>query len=248
MPRPRERSASLEIVPPSNTRGLADVMAAAFNANHQENEASDSRMDEEEDADAEADEMEDELAPEHPNKEPATRAPPPKTPKRCERCVRTNKPCGGTFGQRCDNCKRLKQRCSNSVGGPVRGKGYLSANKKNAASADQSKHGEANSNAGPSTAPKSGLKRKGTPAVNGDVDGHSADGDGSIDEESGPQSGRQRKKRRVSNGLTSAQLSKAVNDMSAAMQRIKASVGKELDKMQGVIDTLNAKIRDMDEA
>lgn len=66
MPRPRERSASLEIIPPTNTRppGLADVMAAAFNANHQENEASDSRdMDEEEDADAEADEIEDELAP-----------------------------------------------------------------------------------------------------------------------------------------------------------------------------------------
>lgn len=74
MPRLRERSASLEIIPPTNTRapGLADVMAAAFHANHRENEASDSRnMDEEEDADAEADEIEDELAPQNSRGEPA---------------------------------------------------------------------------------------------------------------------------------------------------------------------------------
>jgi len=74
MPRPRERSASLEIIPPTNTRapGLADVMAAAFHANNQDNEASDSRDMDEEDADAEADEIEDELAPEHPKEESAS--------------------------------------------------------------------------------------------------------------------------------------------------------------------------------
>jgi hypothetical protein len=75
MPNPRERSASLEIIPPTNTRapGLADVMAAAFHANHRENEANNSRsLDEEDDADAEADEIEDELAPQHPKGDSAS--------------------------------------------------------------------------------------------------------------------------------------------------------------------------------
>jgi hypothetical protein len=36
--------------------------------------------------------------------------------------------------------------------------------------------------------------------------------------------------------------------MEGAINRIKASVGKELDKMHGVINTLNSKIRDMEEA
>jgi hypothetical protein len=135
---------------------------------------------------------------------------------------------------------------------PVCGRGELDirhlGGNKSAGSADQSKNGEASSKAGPSTAPKAGIKRKGTPAVNGDVDWHSADGEGSIDEESGHQSGRQRKKRRSSNGLTRTQLVKAVGEMEGAISRIKASVGKELDKMNGVITTLNSKIREMEEA
>jgi len=52
----------------------------------------------------------------------------------------------------------------------------------------------------------------------------------------------------MSNGLTRSQLAKAVSDMEGAMNRIKASVGKELDKMSGVINTLNSKIREMEEA
>lgn len=124
---------------------------------------------------------------------------------------------------------------------------HLGGNK-TAALVDQSKNVEANSKAGPSTAPKPGIKRKGTPAVNGDVDWHSADGEGSIDEESGHQSGRQRKKRRSSNGLTRNQLVRAVGEMEGSINRIKASVGKELDKMNGVINTLNSKIREMEEA
>jgi len=245
MPKPRERSASLEIIPPTNTRapGLADVMAAAFHANHQENNSRD--LDEEEDADAEADEIEDELAPEHPKEESAAKAPSPKGPKRCERCVRTNKPClGGVIGQRCDNCKRLKQKCSNSIGGPVRSRN-ASTHK---AAGSSVKSGEASSKAAPSTIPKPGIKRKGTPAVNGDVEGQSADGEGSLDEEGGNQAGRQRKKRRISSGLTRAQLVKAVSDMEAATNRIQASVEKELEKMRGVTNMLNSKIKEIEEA
>jgi len=110
------------------------------------------------------------------------------------------------------------------------------------------KSGEANTKAGPSTTPKSAIKRKGTPAVNGDVEGHSADGEGSIDEEGGNQAGRQRKKRRISTGLTRAQLVKAVTDMEAATNRIQGSVEKELEKMRGIINMLNLKIKDIEEA
>jgi hypothetical protein len=83
--------------------------------------------------------------------------------------------------------------------------------------------------------------------VNGEIEGHSADGDGSIDEEGGNQAGRQRKKRRTSIGLTRAQLVKAISDMEAATNRIQASVEKELERMRGVINTLNSKIKDMEE-
>jgi nucleoside-triphosphatase THEP1 len=48
--------------------------------------------------------------------------------------------------------------------------------------------------------------------------------------------------------LTRAQLVKAVGDMEAAANRIQTSVEKELEKMRGVINTLNSKIKDMEEA
>ena len=117
----------------------------------------------------------------------------------------------------------------------------------NKAAGSPVKNAEANSKAGPSTTPKSGIKRKGTPAINGDVDAHSADGEGSIEEEGGNQAGK-RKKRRISSGLTRAQLVKAVNDMEAATNRIQASVEKEVERMRSVINTLNSKIKDIEEA
>jgi len=116
--------------------------------------------------------------------------------------------------------------------------------------------GAANKNAaGPSAIPQSSnnLKRK-SPAKdaipNGDVDGYSMDGEGSIvdDENNLDASGRPvNKKRRVSKGPTRSQLVKAASDMDAAVKRIQSSVAKEVERMTSIISTLNAKIREMDE-
>ncbi|KAF8974618.1 hypothetical protein BDZ97DRAFT_1774571 [Flammula alnicola] len=77
------------------------------------------------------------------------------------------------------------------------------------------------------------------------------DGEGSIDYEDGHEPPpRLNKKRRISKGSSGpsrAQLSKAVDDMEASIKRIQSSVSKEVEKMNGIIKTLNTKIKEMDE-
>lgn len=97
----------------------------------------------------------------------------------------------------------------------------------------------------------SNLKRKspGKEEVNGDT--HSMDGEGSIDYEEGHEPPpRLNKKRRLSKGTgpTRTQLVKAVADMEASVRRIQASVSKEVEKMNSIIDGLNARIKDMSDA
>jgi hypothetical protein len=99
------------------------------------------------------------------------------------------------------------------------------------------------------------LKRKPSSKVsdplNGDVDGHSIDGEGSIDYEDGHEPPpRLNKKRRISKGSsgpTRIQLIKAIGDMESSIKRIQVSVTKEVDKMNGIIRALNTKIKEMDE-
>lgn len=94
-------------------------------------------------------------------------------------------------------------------------------------------------------------KRKSSPGVNGETDGHSIDGEGSIDYEDGHEPPpRLNKKRRISKGSsgpTRIQLIKAIGDMESSIKRVQASVSKEVDKMNGIIRALNAKIKEMDE-
>jgi len=97
------------------------------------------------------------------------------------------------------------------------------------------------------------LKRKSTEKVsqNGDADGHSLDGEGSIDDEEGHQPPpRLNKKRRVSKGNggpSRSQLMKMASDMEASVKRIQTTLTKEVDKMNTIINNLNTKIKDMDE-
>ena len=108
----------------------------------------------------------------------------------------------------------------------------------------------------PSTASQSNhLKRKsmkGTTPQNGDIDGHSIDGEGSVVDEDGHDdaSHKPTKKRRVSKGNAGpsrAQLVKAVSDMEASIKRIQASVTKEVEKMSSIVKSLNARIKEMDD-
>lgn len=166
----------------------------------------------------------------------------------------------------------MKQKCSNSSG-PARGKNSCAsvlyrivhypssdllpiAAAKKAADPKAMPKGTANKVAGPSTGPQtpSSLKRK-LPAKpststphNGDADNHSIDGEGSIVDEDGHElPPRLNKKRRISKGPTRSQLVKMVADMEGSVKRIQASVAKEVEKMNSVIKTLNAKISEMDD-
>lgn len=99
------------------------------------------------------------------------------------------------------------------------------------------------------------LKRKsplkGSTPQNGDIDGHSIDGEGSVvDEDSHDPAPRVNKKRRTSKGNAGpsrAQLVKAVSDVEASIKRIQTSVTKEVEKMNSIIKSLNAKIKEMDD-
>ncbi|KAF9485410.1 hypothetical protein BDN70DRAFT_871462 [Pholiota conissans] len=243
----RSRSTSLEIVPPTNSRarGLGEVADAILKEANKA--AADSGKDSG-DADAEADEIDEEVLP--PKAATASVSTMPNAPVPCERCVRTGKACKGLAGSRCEYCKRLKQKCSNSTG-PARGKQSASAKKH--ATADSA--GPIKSASGKaSISEAANLKRKPSSKVsdlNGDADGHSIDGEGSIDYEDGHEPPpRLNKKRRISKGSsgpTRIQLIKAVGDMESSIKRIQTSVSKEVDKMNGIIRALNTKIKEMDE-
>lgn len=108
------------------------------------------------------------------------------------------------------------------------------------------KAGTSKAVAGEATSSNSKRKSPSRDEVNGDT--HSIDGEGSIDYEEGHEPPpRLNKKRRLSKGTgpSRAQLVKAVTDMEASVRRIQASVSKEVDKMNSIINGLNAKIKEM---
>ena len=82
--------------------------------------------------------------------------------------------------------------------------------------------------------------------------GNTDDGEGSDDDEDDDVQQNANKKRRLSksasgSGPSRTLLVKAVADMEASMKRIQSSVAKEVEKMNGIVKTLNAKIKEMDE-
>ncbi|KAF9563720.1 hypothetical protein CPC08DRAFT_313612 [Agrocybe pediades] len=254
----RESSASLEIVPPGSSRpkSLADVMDSAFKHNHKTT-VEDSKDYDDADGEAEVDEIEERLVapPPPPSKpvppvvatQPAAEEPSPDAPTPCERCVRTNKPCKGKANARCDYCKRLKQKCSNSSG---------SARSKNTPKKATETHGTpknaAKRTAGDPSQPSGSLKRKSPgrdPVPNGDIDGHSMDGEGSIVDEDHPDltAARPTKKRRPSKGTSRVQVQKAVHELEGHLKRLKEFAAKEEQKLNSILDTLNAQLGQMDE-
>ena len=84
---------------------------------------------------------------------------------------------------------------------------------------------------------------------NGDVDGVSIDGEGSIDDDGHELPPRLNKKRRISLNAkvpSRSELQKAVIEMETSVNRIQASVAKEVSKMNSVITSLRAVIADME--
>ena len=184
--------------------------------------------------------------------------------------MRTGKECKGPVGARCEHCKRLKQKCSNSTG-PARGKPTGTSHClqqvyvperlpiANVKKPDGTPSKTSAPRAGPSTSGPSPMvkstKRKSpgpqTTPLNGDIDGHSLDGEGSIDDEEQheppPRMNKKRRLSKSSGGPSRAQLVKVVTDMEASVKRIQTSVAKEVEKMNGIIKTLNTKINEMDE-
>ena len=84
--------------------------------------------------------------------------------------------------------------------------------------------------------------------------GNTDDGEGSDEEEEDEHEVQQNanKKRRLSKstsrpGPSRTLLEKAVVDMEASIKRVQSSVAKEVEKMKGIVKTLNAKINEMDE-
>jgi len=228
------RSVSLEIVPPAKTasRDLAAVMDAVFKSNSKQN------RDDDKGEDAETSNT---LSP------AATGFP----PSPCERCVRTKKTCKGVAGARCEYCKRLKQKCSNSTG-PARGKHAIPKQPK-AYVASPPKPVPTSAGGSDSAQWQDRPKRKVPEKLSMSQNGNTDDGEGSDDEEDehGVQQNAN-KKRRLSKsisrpGPTRTLLAKAVADMESSIKRVQSSVAKEVEKMKGIVKTLNAKIKEMDE-
>jgi len=233
----RSRSVSIEIVPPKKmtsrelavtSRDLATVMDAVFQSNSNVLE------------DAETSNT---LSP------AATGFP----PSPCERCVRTKKTCKGVAGARCEYCKRLKQKCSNSTG-PARGKHAIPKQPK-AYVASPSKPVPTSAGGSDSAQWQDRPKRKAPEKLSMSQNGNTDDCEGSDDEELEDEHEVQQnanKKRRLSKsssrpGPSRTLLAKAVADMEASIKRVQSSVAKEVDKMKGIVKTLNAKIKEMDE-
>lgn len=85
--------------------------------------------------------------------------------------------------------------------------------------------------------------------------GNTDDGEGSDDDDDDDELEVQQnanKKRRLSKstsrpGPSRTLLEKAVADMEASIKRVQSSVVKEVEKMKGIVKTLNTKIKEMDE-
>jgi hypothetical protein len=94
-------------------------------------------------------------------------------------------------------------------------------------------------------------KRKAPEKLSASQNGNTDDGEGSDDDEDDDMQQNANKKRRLSKsasgGPSRILLVKAVADMEASMKRIQSSVAKEVEKMNGIVKTLNAKIKEMDE-
>jgi len=199
--------------------------------------------------DAEADPEEEPIAPQAQSNIASTAATgfPPNP---CERCVRTKKTCKGVAGARCEYCKRLKQKCSNSTG-PARGKHAIPKQPK-ANVASPSKSVPATAGGSDSAKWQDRSKRKVSDKLSASQNGNTDDGEGSDDDDDGDVQQNTNKKRRLSKsasgpGPSRTLLVKAVADMEASIKRVQSSVAKEVEKMNGIVKTLNAKIKEMDE-
>jgi len=220
-----------DVVPP---RDLAVVMDAVFKSNSKQNRDDGKGREDAETSNA--------LSP------AATGFP----PNPCERCVRTKKTCKGVAGARCEYCKRLKQKCSNSTG-PARGKHAVPKQPK-AYVASPSKPVPSSAGGSDSTKWQDRPKRKVPEKLSVSQNGNTDDGEGSDEEEEDEHEVQQNanKKRRLSkstskSGPSRLLLAKAVADMDASIKRVQSSVAKEVEKMKGIVKTLNANIKEMDE-
>jgi len=240
----RSRSVSLEIVPPKirspeivkPSIDLAAVMDAVFKSNSKQN------RDDGKGLDAEASN----------NLLPAAAG---LAPNPCERCVRTKKACKGVDGARCEYCKRLKQRCSNSTG-PARGKHAIPKQPK-AYVATPSIPVHTSAGGSDSARWQDRPKRKASEKLSVSHNGNTDDGEGSDDDDDDDDEHDEvqqnaNKKRRLSTsasgpGPSRTLLAKAVADMEASIKRVQTSVAKEVEKMKGIVKTLNAKIKEMDD-
>jgi len=221
------------------------VMDAAFKRNSKQNGDDGKGMD-----DAEADPEDEPLAPQAQSNS-ASSAGIGFPPNPCERCVRTKKTCKGVAGARCEYCKRLKQKCSNSTG-PARGKHAIPKQPK-AHVASPSKPLLTSAGGSDSAKWQDRPKRKVPEKLSVSQNGNTDDGEGSdVDDDEHDVQQNANKKRRLSksgsgSGPSRTLLVKAVADMEASIKRVQFSVAKEVEKMNGIMKTLNAKIKEMDE-
>lgn len=85
---------------------------------------------------------------------------------------------------------------------------------------------------------------------NGDVDGVSLDGEGSLlDDDDHELPPRLNKKRRISmgnKGPSRSELQKVVSDLDASVKRIQSSITREVDKVNATIKSLNTMISEME--
>jgi hypothetical protein len=166
----------------------------------------------------------------------------------------------------------LKQKCSNSTG-PARGKhagtsfkfiilrSYILAHdacfsvpkQPKAYVASPSKPVPSSAGGSDSAKWQDRPKRKVPEKLSVSQNGNTDDGEGSDDEEDELEVQQNaNKKRRLSKstskpGPSRILLAKAVADMDASIKRVQSSVAKEVEKMKGIVKTLNAKIKEMDE-
>ncbi|KAF8803846.1 hypothetical protein BYT27DRAFT_7144503 [Phlegmacium glaucopus] len=249
----RSRSVSLEIVPPNTSGGLASVLNAVFKSNSKQNGDDGKGLD-----DAEADPEEELPAPQSQSNIVkklslfyASAAAAVFPPNPCERCVRTKKTCKGVAGARCEYCKRLKQKCSNSTG-PARGKHAIPKQPK-AAVPSASKPLPISAGGSDLAKWQDRPKRKAPEKPSASQNGNTDDGEGSDDEEDGRDVQlNANKKRRLSksgpgSGPSRTLLVKTVAEMEASIKRVQSSIAKEVEKMNGLVKGLNAKIKEMDE-
>lgn len=105
---------------------------------------------------------------------------------------------------------------------------------------------------GPSTVGNIRRKRpeKSIAPPNGDADGVSLDGEGSVlDDDDHELSPRLNKKRRISmgnKGPSRSELQKVVSDLDASVKRIQTTIAREVDKVNATIKSLNTMISEME--